>query len=51
MRDRLGAVRGHIEISSHPGQGTLVTATAPLRRDRNDPKHPQQAQAAQSTVA
>jgi signal transduction histidine kinase len=30
MRDRLGAVGGRIEISSHPGQGTLVAATAPL---------------------
>jgi signal transduction histidine kinase len=30
MRDRLGAIGGRIEISSHPGQGTLVAATAPL---------------------
>jgi signal transduction histidine kinase len=32
MHDRLGAVDGRIEISSHPGQGTLVSATAPLNR-------------------
>jgi signal transduction histidine kinase len=32
MRDRLGAVGGCVEISSHPGHGTLITATAP--RDR-----------------
>jgi signal transduction histidine kinase len=30
MRDRLGAVGGHAEITSHPGQGTLVAATAPI---------------------
>jgi signal transduction histidine kinase len=30
MRDRVGAVGGRVEISSHPAQGTLVTATAPL---------------------
>jgi signal transduction histidine kinase len=33
MRDRLGAVRGSVEIASDPGHGTLVTATAPLRRE------------------
>jgi signal transduction histidine kinase len=33
MRDRLGAVRGSVEIVSQPGQGTLVAATAPVRRD------------------
>jgi signal transduction histidine kinase len=32
MRDRLGAVRGSVEITSKPGQGTLVAATAPLGR-------------------
>lgn len=30
MRDRLGAVRGSVEIVSDPGHGTLVAATAPL---------------------
>jgi signal transduction histidine kinase len=30
MRDRLGAVGGRVEISSHPGHGTLVAAAAPL---------------------
>jgi signal transduction histidine kinase len=33
MRDRLGAVRGSVEIVSQPGRGTLVAATAPVRRD------------------
>jgi signal transduction histidine kinase len=33
MRDRLGAVHGSVEIISQPGQGTLVAATAPARRD------------------
>jgi signal transduction histidine kinase len=51
MRDRLGAVGGHIDISSHPGQRTLVTATAPLPRELNDAKQPKQAGAAESTVA
>jgi signal transduction histidine kinase len=32
MRDRIGAVGGHIEITSHPGQGTRVLATAALAR-------------------
>jgi signal transduction histidine kinase len=35
MRDRLGAVLGHVEISSQPGHGTLVAATAPLSQRRN----------------
>jgi signal transduction histidine kinase len=30
MRDRLGAVRGSVEIVSQPGQGTLVAASAPV---------------------
>ncbi|MBV9414244.1 MAG: hypothetical protein JO363_04625 [Solirubrobacterales bacterium] len=30
MRDRLGAVGGHVEIRSHPGRGTEVAAAAPL---------------------
>jgi signal transduction histidine kinase len=30
MRDRLGAVGGHAEITSRPGEGTLVTAVAPI---------------------
>jgi len=29
MQDRLGAVEGRIEIESHPGAGTLVSAIAP----------------------
>jgi signal transduction histidine kinase len=33
MLDRLGAVRGRVEIVSEPGNGTLVAATAPVRRD------------------
>jgi signal transduction histidine kinase len=31
MRDRLSTVGGRIEITSQPGQGTLVAATAPFR--------------------
>jgi signal transduction histidine kinase len=30
MRDRLGAVGGHVEITSQPGEGTLVAAAAPI---------------------
>jgi signal transduction histidine kinase len=30
MRDRLGAVRGTVKISSEPGRGTLVSAIAPV---------------------
>lgn len=30
MRDRLGAVGGHVEIISAPGRGTRVVATAPI---------------------
>ena len=33
IRDRLGAIGGSVEIVSEPGHGTLVAATAPLRRD------------------
>jgi signal transduction histidine kinase len=33
MRDRLGAVRGSVEIVSDPGHGTLISAIAPLPRD------------------
>jgi signal transduction histidine kinase len=33
MHDRLGAVRGSVEIASQPGQGTIVVAMAPVRRD------------------
>jgi len=33
MRDRLGAVRGTLEIVSQPGHGTLIAATAPVRHD------------------
>ena len=33
LRDRLGAIRGSVEIVSEPGHGTLVAAAAPLRRD------------------
>lgn len=32
MQDRLGAVGGGVEIVSEPNRGTLVAATAPLRR-------------------
>jgi signal transduction histidine kinase len=32
MRDRFAAVGGSVEISSHPGQGTLVAAAAPVSR-------------------
>jgi signal transduction histidine kinase len=32
MRDRLGAVRGSVEILSQLGRGTLVAASAPVRR-------------------
>jgi signal transduction histidine kinase len=32
MRDRMGAVRGTVEIVSDPGHGTLVAASAPLQR-------------------
>jgi signal transduction histidine kinase len=31
MRDRLGAVRGSVEIISQPGHGTRIAATAPVR--------------------
>jgi signal transduction histidine kinase len=37
MRDRLGAVGGQVEISSQPGHGTLVVATAPLRPSVGEP--------------
>jgi signal transduction histidine kinase len=30
MRDRLGAIGGHVEIDSQPGHGTLVAAAAPI---------------------
>ncbi len=30
MRDRIGAVGGHVEIKSQPGRGTLVAAAAPV---------------------
>jgi signal transduction histidine kinase len=30
MRDRLGAVGGHVEIDSQPGEGTLVASAAPV---------------------
>ncbi|HET6870103.1 MAG TPA: histidine kinase, partial [Solirubrobacteraceae bacterium] len=33
MRDRLGAVRGTVEIASEPGHGTRVRATVPVGRD------------------
>jgi signal transduction histidine kinase len=32
MSDRLGAVRGHVEINSAPERGTTVTASVPLPR-------------------
>jgi signal transduction histidine kinase len=30
MRDRLGAVGGRVEVTSTPGEGTLVAASAPI---------------------
>ena len=33
MRDRLGALDGHLSISTAPGQGTVVSGSAPLRVD------------------
>jgi signal transduction histidine kinase len=29
MQDRLGAVGGHVKVRSHPGRGTVVSASAP----------------------
>jgi signal transduction histidine kinase len=39
MRDRLGAVGGRAEVISHPGNGTLVTASAPVRTPPRAPTH------------
>ena len=56
MRDRLGAVGGGVEITSHPGQGTLVAATAPLidsvvNTPASSPdRHPTQVQSARSAA-
>jgi len=56
MRDRLGAVGGRVEITSHPGQGTLVAATAPLNDSVVNPPaaspdgHPTRAQGARSAA-
>ena len=30
MRDRIDAVRGHLALESHLGNGTAVVATVPL---------------------
>jgi signal transduction histidine kinase len=37
MHDRLGAVGGQVVISSQPGHGTVLVATAPLRTARREP--------------
>ena len=37
MRDRLGAVEGHLDVRSKPGEGTLVAAAAPVRAPRPIP--------------
>jgi signal transduction histidine kinase len=47
MRDRIGAVGGRVEIDSHPGHGTLVSAIAPV----TVPHLNTQAAAAEPTVA
>lgn len=39
MRDRLGAVGGHVDVNSEPGNGTLVTASAPVRMPPHDRAH------------
>jgi signal transduction histidine kinase len=36
MRDRLGAVGGHVDVTSEPGKGTRVTAWAPVRTPPHD---------------
>jgi signal transduction histidine kinase len=38
MRDRLGAVRGHLDVISKPGEGTLVAASAPVRAAPTGPE-------------
>ncbi len=37
MRDRLSAVSGHVDVTSEPGRGTLITVSAPVRRPSADP--------------
>ncbi len=32
MQERVGAIGGHLEIQSQPGQGTTIVATIPVRR-------------------
>jgi signal transduction histidine kinase len=39
MRDRLGAVGGRVDVTSEPGKGTCVTASAPIRTPSHDPTH------------
>jgi hypothetical protein len=47
MRDRLGAVNGRVQITSQPGRGTLVCATAPTGRpDITPPRGPEDDQPA-----
>jgi signal transduction histidine kinase len=36
MRDRIGAIAGHISITSAPGHGTLVSAAVPLDNHRRN---------------
>jgi len=36
MRDRLGAVGGRVDVTSEPGKGTRVTASAPVRKPPSD---------------
>jgi signal transduction histidine kinase len=33
MRDRIDAVRGDLALESHPGHGTTLVATVPLRSE------------------
>ncbi len=37
MRDRIGAVGGHVDVDSQPGRGTLVVACAPVRTPPSEP--------------
>jgi signal transduction histidine kinase len=36
MRDRVGALNGHISIVTTPGHGTTVSGSVPLHRDQDD---------------
>ncbi len=37
MRDRLGAVGGHVDVNSQPGKGALIAASVPVRTPPQDP--------------